>query len=140
MVYWAGASWVLGGAFGSLQGLVEVMKNSRGKAMSLKLRLNSILNAFGKRGLLVANTAGVLALMLSAFESTSYHFITNDDSPVNYAIAGVATGLLFKSTKLRTPAGLKAAAMWGTGLAALGTGVIYPSRQGYFGKEWQGAV
>eukprot|EP00188_Purpureofilum_apyrenoidigerum_P003746 Plantae.Rhodophyta-Purpureofilum_apyrenoidigerum.ctg39994.p1 GENE.Plantae.Rhodophyta-Purpureofilum_apyrenoidigerum.ctg39994~~Plantae.Rhodophyta-Purpureofilum_apyrenoidigerum.ctg39994.p1 ORF type:complete len:270 (+),score=53.44 Plantae.Rhodophyta-Purpureofilum_apyrenoidigerum.ctg39994:52-810(+) len=138
MMYWAGTSWVVGGAFGGLQGVVEGLKSSMGK--SLKLRVNSLLNAVGKRGLLVANTAGVLALMLSMFESTSYNFITQDESPVNYAISGVAAGLLFKSTKMRTPPGLKQAAMWSAGLSALGLGVIYPTRQGYYGKELQGML
>mmetsp|Transcript_33696 Transcript_33696/g.132604 ORF Transcript_33696/g.132604 Transcript_33696/m.132604 type:complete len:253 (-) Transcript_33696:128-886(-) len=138
MMYWAGTSWVLGGAFGGLQGVVEGLKQSSGKSM--KLRINSLLNSVGKRGLLIANTAGVIALMLSSFESFSYHFITQDESPANYAIAGAATGLLFKSTKIRTPPGLKAAALWSTGLAALGLGVIYPSRQGYYGKDFQGVL
>jgi mitochondrial import inner membrane translocase subunit TIM23 len=64
---------------------------------SLRLRLNTVLNAVTRRGSFVGNNAGVLALIYNAINSTIDAQRKKHDVYGSVA-AGAATGLVWKST------------------------------------------
>lgn len=132
LVYLGGMAYLTGASIGGSHGLYEGLKSSRGKPT--KLRVNAILNAMGKRGSLLANAMGVLAIMFSGFETLMYHY-TRDDQMVNYIVAGAGAGALFKST-----AGRRMAAVWALGIACASTAGIYASRRGIYGRSVQGIL
>eukprot|EP00179_Madagascaria_erythrocladioides_P004791 CAMPEP_0198317280 /NCGR_PEP_ID=MMETSP1450-20131203/6804_1 /TAXON_ID=753684 ORGANISM="Madagascaria erythrocladiodes, Strain CCMP3234" /NCGR_SAMPLE_ID=MMETSP1450 /ASSEMBLY_ACC=CAM_ASM_001115 /LENGTH=268 /DNA_ID=CAMNT_0044020469 /DNA_START=51 /DNA_END=857 /DNA_ORIENTATION=- len=132
MVYLTGASYLTGATVGCTWGLVEGLRGSVGKTR--RLRANAVLNSMGKRGALIGQSMGVLALVFSGMESIMYHY-TRDDTALNYVAAGAGAGLLFKSTK-----GLRAAGQWGVGIACVTTGLVYASRQGYYGRSVRGIL
>jgi len=132
MTYLGGVSYLTGSIAGGAYGFAEAARASRGK--SAKLFVNAALNSVGKRATVAAQGMGVCAIMFSAFESIIYHY-RSDDLPENYIAAGALTGMLYKSTR-----GIKSAGVWGAGLAALGGGLIYASRQGMYGSQVQGLL
>lgn len=132
LTYLAGLSYLSGAAIGGSRGLVGALSSSRGK--SFKLRLNAVLNGMGKRGALLANSMGILALLFATSEYALFN-ATREDDAVNYAVAGGVAGAVFKSTK-----GLRAAGLWGAAGAAVGLGAVYASRQGVYGREVQGLL
>uniref|UniRef100_A0A7S0ZAE0 Mitochondrial import inner membrane translocase subunit TIM23 n=1 Tax=Timspurckia oligopyrenoides TaxID=708627 RepID=A0A7S0ZAE0_9RHOD len=132
ITYLGGVSYLLGSVVGGSLGLTEAIRSSRGK--TAKLFLNAALNGVTKRSAQLAQNMGVCALLFSMFESIIYHY-RSDDLPENYIAAGALAGMVFKSTK-----GPRAAATWGAGLASVGLGIIYASRQGIYGREMQGLV
>lgn len=132
LTYLAGSAYLTGAITGGLVGLRSALQESAGKAG--RLRVNAILNATGKRGALLANSMGVLALMFSLTE-TSLHNFTKEDDVVNYAAAGAVAGAVFRSTR-----GLPIATMWAAGGAAVAVGAVYASREGIYGRSWQGIL
>lgn len=130
--YLAGGSYLTGAAVGGAVGLASALRESAGKTG--KLRVNAVLNATGKRGALLANSMGVLALTFSLSE-TLLHNVTKDDSVTNYAAAGAMAGAIFKSTR-----GVRMAGIWAAGGAAVAVGAIYASREGYYGRGLQGLL
>jgi Tim17/Tim22/Tim23/Pmp24 family len=132
LTYLAGSAYLTGGLVGGAAGLVAALRESAGKTG--KLRVNAVLNGAGKRGALFANSLGVLALMFSLGE-TGMHNLTHDDSVLNYAAAGAIAGGLFKSTR-----GLRAAGVCAGAGAAVAVGVVYASREGIYGRGWQGIL
>lgn len=132
LTYLGGMAYLTGAAIGGTAGFVEGVRSSAGKAS--KLRINAVLNATGKRGALLANSMGVLALAFSLSESMIYNY-TSDDTIGNYAAAGAAAGAIFKSTR-----GPRVAAIWAAAGAATAVGTIYASRQGVYGRGLQGAL
>uniref|UniRef100_A0A6T9YNV7 Mitochondrial import inner membrane translocase subunit TIM23 n=1 Tax=Erythrolobus madagascarensis TaxID=708628 RepID=A0A6T9YNV7_9RHOD len=132
MTYLGGVSYLTGSLAGGAYGFAEAARASRGK--SAKLFVNAALNSVGKRATVAAQGMGVCAIMFSAFESIIYRY-RNDDLPENYLAAGALSGMLYKSTR-----GLKTASLWGVGLASIGCGMVYASRQGMYGSRVQGLL
>lgn len=132
LTYLAGGSYLAGAFAGGALGLAEAARESAGKTG--KLRLNAALNATGRRGALLANSMGVLALSFSLGE-TLLHNVRGEDGVVNYAAAGAAAGAIFKSTR-----GVKAAGIWAVGGAAVAVGAVYASREGVYGRRVQGIL
>lgn len=132
LTYLAGSAYLTGAVIGGVVGLRTAMQESAGKTG--RLRINAILNATGKRGALLANSMGILALVFSLSE-TSLHNFTKDDGATNYAAAGALAGAIFKSTR-----GLPVAAMWAAGGAAVAVGAVYASREGIYGRNLQGIL
>lgn len=132
LTYLAGSAYLLGALVGGSHGALTAMRESRGKVA--KLRLNAVLNGVGKRGALLANAGGVLALAFSLAESAVYNW-RSDEDVWNYALAGAVAGGVFKST-----AGKKVAGVWMLGGAVMGVAGIWASREGKFGKGLQGIL
>ena len=114
VAYVAGA--LAGGAYGATQGVRQPLPAGAGE--SNKLRVNRVLNASGKVGRTLGNSAGVAGLLFSSLDSFSGHLRETHDS-WNTIIAGAGTGALYKA-----PAGPRAAAVWGGAGALLGVGGI----------------
>lgn len=95
MIYIGGLG--LGGMFGALEGLKNAPKKR------FKIRLNSVLNACGKRGSRVANALGVLAIMYTGVEGLADYLeadkLAGGIDIVNPIIAGAGAGALYKCTK-----------------------------------------
>ncbi|KAF8329703.1 Tim17-domain-containing protein [Cantharellus anzutake] len=102
-------------ALGGLWGLRE--GGTRQLAVSnSRLRLNSILNSITRRGSFMGNSAGVLALIYNAINSSIDHYRGKHDTYGGMA-AGALTGALFKSTAGVRP--MLAAATLMTGAAGI---------------------
>jgi import inner membrane translocase subunit TIM23 len=114
VAYLAGA--LAGGAYGATQGLRQPLPPGAGE--SNKLRVNRVLNAGGKAGRTLGNSAGVAGLLFSSLDSFAGHMRETHDS-WNTIIAGAGTGALYKA-----PAGPRAAAGWGGAGALLGVGGV----------------
>jgi import inner membrane translocase subunit TIM23 len=114
VAYVAGA--LAGGAYGATQGLRQPLPAGAGE--SNKLRVNRVLNASGKVGRTLGNSAGVAGLLFSSLDSFSGHLRETHDS-WNTIIAGAGTGALYKAS-----AGPRAAAVWGGAGALLGVGGV----------------
>ncbi|CAN8065699.1 unnamed protein product [Agarophyton chilense] len=132
LTYLAGCSYLGGASLGGLYGLRAALLESSGRPF--RLRLNAVLNAMGKRGALLANSAGVLALAFSLTESALYSYRSEDDV-LNYAVAGGAAGAMFRST-----AGVRPAAASGLAAALVAVGAVYSSRRGWYGHRMQGML
>ncbi|KAI0565082.1 Tim17/Tim22/Tim23/Pmp24 [Gracilaria domingensis] len=132
LTYLAGCSYLGGATLGGLYGLKTALAESSGRPF--RLRLNAILNGVGKRGSLLANSAGVLALAFSLTESGLYTYRSEDDM-LNYALAGGVAGGMFRST-----AGARAAAVSGLAGALVAVGAVYCSRRGWYGHRVQGML
>ncbi len=130
--YLTGAAFLSGAFGGGGYGAIEGLRASTGK--STKLRLNAVLNGASKRGLAASNGLAVVALMFSMSESGIYHYLS-DDGALNYALAGAATGLLYKCTK-----GVRTAGISGAIGAAISVGTVYMARQGKFGQGLRGLL
>jgi import inner membrane translocase subunit TIM23 len=122
----------LGGAWGLREGLFKRVRStaaSEAARTSLRVRLNTVLNAVTRRGSFVGNNAGVLALIYNAINSTIDAQRKKHDVYGSVA-AGAATGLVWKSTGpcpsvrppydalTRSTAGVRPALMASAGLAA----------------------
>ena len=132
LTYLAGGSYLTGAVIGAGRGFYGAMRDSAGKAA--KLRVNAVLNGTGKRGAVMANTFGVLALAFCLSESVLYNY-TSDENLTNYAAAGAAAGALYKSTR-----GPRTAAIWAAAGAATAIGTVWASREGYYGRGLQGVL
>lgn len=102
MVYNMGHSYLGGIALGGAFGAVEGLRNS--PSTKMKIRLNSFLNAAGKRGSRAGNAFAVIAMLFSLAEgaiefSELEKYTGRETSDVVYPVlAGATTGFLFKST------------------------------------------
>lgn len=130
--YLCGAGYLSGMFLGGGYGLYEGMRASAGK--STKLRLNAVLNATAKRGIAASNGLAVVALFYTFSEGAIYNYL-NDDTAVNYALAGAATGAIYKCTR-----GLRTAGIWGAAGAATALATVYMTRQGKYGRGLQGLL
>ena len=130
--YLTGAAFLSGAFGGGGYGAYEGLKASAGK--TTKLRLNAVLNAISKRGVAASNGLAVVALMFTMTESGVYHYLS-DDGAMNYALAGAATGALYKCTK-----GIRTAGISGAIGAAISVGTVYMARQGKFGQGLRGLL
>ncbi|WCJ43911.1 Mitochondrial import inner membrane translocase subunit TIM23-2 [Euphorbia peplus] len=89
--YLSGA--ILGGAKGSLDGI-----RSAEPGDTMKLRLNRVLNSGGHTGRKLGNNLGILGLMFAGIESGLIHYRDTDDL-VNTALAGLATGAVYRAAR-----------------------------------------
>ncbi|KTW28897.1 hypothetical protein T552_01526 [Pneumocystis carinii B80] len=83
----------IGGIWGVFEGIFRASK-----AISMRVKVNSILNAMTRRGPLLGNSAGVIALGYNAANSTlGYYRGKHDD--LNSIISGGLAGAVYKSTR-----------------------------------------
>ncbi|RPD64257.1 mitochondrial import inner membrane translocase subunit tim23 [Lentinus tigrinus ALCF2SS1-7] len=115
LCYGTGTMYLSGLALGGVWGLREGAR--RPLAVSnARLRINSILNSVTRRGTFIGNSAGCLALVYNAFNSSIDQFRGVHDTYGSMA-AGALTGALYKSTAGVKPA--LAAATFISGLAGV---------------------
>lgn len=105
MIYNMGHAYLGGIALGGSYGAIEGLRNS--PSTKFKIRLNSFLNAAGKRGSRAGNAFAVIAMFFSASESLFENFeiekyTGRGTSDVAYPVlAGAFTGFLYKATSRR---------------------------------------
>ncbi|KZS94372.1 Tim17-domain-containing protein [Sistotremastrum niveocremeum HHB9708] len=115
LCYGTGTTYLSGLALGGIWGLREGA--ARPLAVSnARLRLNSILNSMTRRGSFFGNSAGVMALVYNAINSSIDAYRGKHDT-LGSMTAGAVTGALYKSTAGVRPA--LAAATLMTGAAGL---------------------
>ncbi|KAF9511388.1 hypothetical protein BS47DRAFT_1377209 [Hydnum rufescens UP504] len=111
LCYGTGTTYLSGLAIGGLWGLRE--GSGRPLAVSsARLRINSILNSVTRRGSFMGNSAGVLALIYNAINSSIDSYRGRHDAYGSMAAGGL-TGALFKSTAGVRPAIAAATIMTG---------------------------
>ena len=102
MIYNMGHSYLGGIALGGAYGAFEGLRNS--PSTKMKIRLNSFLNAAGKRGSRAGNAFAVIALIFSLAESAIENselekYTGRETSDIVYPVlAGATTGFVFKAT------------------------------------------
>lgn len=110
-----GTSAMVGAGIGGAAGLYNGIRATALANQTGNLRRTQLLNHIMKQGSATANTLGTLAVMYSAF-GVLFSWVRGEDDDVNTMLAGVSTGLLYKST-----AGLRRCAAGGAiGLAVTG--------------------
>ncbi|KAI0766586.1 mitochondrial import inner membrane translocase subunit tim23 [Trametes elegans] len=112
LCYGTGTMYLSGLALGGLWGLREGARKPLAVS-NARLRINSILNAVTRRGTFIGNSAGCLALVYNAFNSSIDHFRGQHDTYGSMA-AGALTGALYKSTAGVKPALAAAAVISGS--------------------------
>ncbi|KAI1793558.1 Tim17-domain-containing protein [Ganoderma leucocontextum] len=115
LCYGTGTTYLSGLALGGVWGLREGARKPLAVS-NARLRINSILNSISRRGTFMGNSAGCLALVYNAFNSSIDHFRGEHDTYGSMA-AGALTGALYKSTAGVKPA--LAAATFISGLAGM---------------------
>jgi mitochondrial import inner membrane translocase subunit TIM23 len=101
--YNTGVSYLTGIVLGGVYGGVEGYQNAPVK--KAKIRMNSFLNAAGKRGSRAGNSLATVAMMFSIMEYAVEHvevdhYINRDIAEIAIpTLAGAATGMLYKSTR-----------------------------------------
>ncbi|KAI5121502.1 hypothetical protein M0805_006539 [Coniferiporia weirii] len=113
LCYGTGTTYLSGLAIGGLWGLREGAKRPIA-ASNARLRINSVLNSVTRRGTFIGNSAGVVALVYNAINS-SIDGIRGKHDAFGSMAAGGLSGALYKSTAGVRPA--LAAATLMTGLA-----------------------
>lgn len=110
-----GTSAMIGAGIGGAAGLYNGVRATALAQQTGKLRRTQLINHVMKQGSATANTLGTLAVMYSAF-GVLFSYVRGEDDDVNTVLAGVGTGMLYKST-----AGLRKCAIGGAiGLAVTG--------------------
>lgn len=110
-----GTSAMVGAGIGGAAGLYNGVRATTLAGQTGKLRRTQLLNHIMKQGSATANTLGTLAVMYSGF-GVLFSWARGEDDDLNTVLAGVGTGLLYKSS-----AGLRRCAIGGTvGLAVTG--------------------
>lgn len=98
LTYHVGWAYLLGFTGGGAIGVAQGLRESAGERQ--RIRINSVLNATGRRGPGLGNSLGCLAMMCSLFESIAYNVRGTDDF-LNPAGAAALTGTLYKITSVR---------------------------------------
>ncbi|XWX01076.1 hypothetical protein V2A60_009101 [Cordyceps javanica] len=96
LCYGTGTTYVAGLGLGGAWGLQEGLRKSAGQPP--KLRLNATLNAITRRGPFLGNSAGVVAIVYNMTNSLIGYWRGKHDA-ANSVVAGVLSGMLFKSTR-----------------------------------------
>ncbi|OZJ04108.1 hypothetical protein BZG36_02849 [Bifiguratus adelaidae] len=96
LCYGTGTTYLAGLTIGGAWGMAEGLRRGA-SSPNLKLKLNTFLNSTTRRGPLVGNSVGVIAMMYNATNSMVGHFRGHHD-PLNSAVAGAISGAIFKST------------------------------------------
>ncbi|TDL23668.1 Tim17-domain-containing protein [Rickenella mellea] len=115
LCYGTGTTYLSGLGIGGLWGLREGARRPLA-IPNARLRLNSVLNSVTRRGTFMGNSAGVLALVYNAINSSIDHARGKHDVFGSMAAGGLS-GALYKSTAGVRPA--LAAATLMTGLAGV---------------------
>eukprot|EP01135_Chromosphaera_perkinsii_P002088 Nk52_evm22s217 gene=Nk52_evmTU22s217 len=129
MTYTTGTSYLCGLTVGGVWGLYEGVRYPEGK--SFNLRVNSILNSCGRRGPLIGNSMGSLAVMYSFIDGVVVKARGEDDM-FNTIGSAALTGALYKST-----AGLRAVGVGGAFGGILAT--AYVAGMKMLGKDEEAA-
>lgn len=95
LTYHIGLGYLVGLTAGGGMGLVEGLQTSAGERQ--RIRINAVLNATGKRGPMLGNGLGCLAMMVSVLESVAFT-VRGTDDVLNATAAGVLAGGIFRST------------------------------------------
>jgi len=86
---------------GGLAGGLSSYRSPEARGAAFRVRLNSLMNGFGKRGASAGNAFGACALLYSCWESIGESMkldaIAGGYSFVTPVAAGVATGVTYKS-------------------------------------------
>ncbi|KAL2024423.1 hypothetical protein VTK56DRAFT_8234 [Thermocarpiscus australiensis] len=96
LCYGTGTTYLAGLTIGGAWGLQEGLRRSGGQPP--KLRLNSVLNSVTRRGPFLGNSAGVVAICYNCINSYIGYLRGKHDA-ANSILAGVLSGMLFKSTR-----------------------------------------
>ncbi|KAI3229291.1 hypothetical protein DTO012A9_8641 [Penicillium roqueforti] len=124
LCYGAGTTYLVALATGGAWGLVEGLKKTPPTAAP-KIRLNGVLNSVTRRGPFLGNSAGVVAMVYSGFNS-SLGYVRGKHDATNSIVAGALSGMVFKSTR-----GLKPMMISG-GIVATIAGAWAVTRRAFF--------
>ncbi|KAI0629154.1 mitochondrial import inner membrane translocase subunit tim23 [Trametes polyzona] len=102
LCYGTGTMYLSGLTLGGVWGLREGARKPLAVS-NARLRINSILNSVTRRGTFIGNSAGCLALVYNAFNS-SIDAIRGQHDTYGSMAAGALTGALYKSTAGVKPA------------------------------------
>lgn len=134
MFYRTGVSYLAGISTGGAVGLYEGLMYPNGR--TLKLRWNSVLNSCTRRGPLLANNLGVLAVLYSCIDTVAIKLRGGQDDIFNSVGSAVLTGALYRSTSglrkiaIAGAAGGCIAASYFFGMYFLGSRhSLFPTRQ-----------
>lgn len=114
LCYGTGVTYLSALTIGGAWGMQEGLRRSAGQAP--KLRLNSTLNAITRRGPFLGNSAGVVAIVYNCFNSYIGSVRGKHDAG-NSVLAGVLSGMLFKSTRGLRPMAISGGIVGGVALA-----------------------
>jgi len=120
LTYHSGTAYLMGLTSGGIVGLGQGLRESHGERQ--RIRINSVLNATGRRGPGWGNALGCIAMMGSIFESIAYN-VRGEDDILNAVGAGALTGALYKMT-----AGPRIAGQFAVGLAAVAAAGSFMSK------------
>ncbi|GHJ89110.1 hypothetical protein NliqN6_5512 [Naganishia liquefaciens] len=115
LCYGTGSTYLSGLVLGGAWGLKEGMQRPLGSSSSMKLRINSILNACTRRGSFLGNNLGILALFYNGVNSSIDAYRGKHDTYGAIA-AGALSGVIYKAT-----AGVKPAIAGGVLMAGAST-------------------
>lgn len=108
-----GTCAMFGAGIGGAAGLYNGVRATALAQQTGKLRRTQLLNHVMKQGSATAHTLGTLAVMYAGW-GTLFSYARGEDDDLNTVLAGIGTGLLYKST-----AGLKRCAIGGAVGAAV---------------------
>jgi import inner membrane translocase subunit TIM23 len=97
LCYGTGVTYITALTVGGAWGLGEGLNRTPASAPP-RLRLNSVLNSVTRRGPFLGNSAGVIALVYNLVNSGIGSFRGKHDA-VNSVLAGLISGMMFKSTR-----------------------------------------
>ncbi|KAJ2209154.1 Mitochondrial import inner membrane translocase subunit tim23 [Coemansia sp. RSA 518] len=92
LCYGTGTMYIMGLTTGGAWGFMEGMRTQHG---SMKLRVNSVLNAMTRRGPFLANSLGILAMFYNSINSMIGSYRGTRDQYNNVGAAAIS-GMLFK--------------------------------------------
>ncbi|KAJ9122336.1 hypothetical protein QFC22_001757 [Naganishia vaughanmartiniae] len=115
LCYGTGATYLSGLVLGGAWGLKEGIQRPLGTSSSMKLRINSILNACTRRGSFMGNNLGILALFYNGVNSSIDAYRGKHDT-LGAIAAGALSGVIYKAS-----AGLKPAIAGGVLMAGAST-------------------
>jgi len=134
MFSYCGSAYLLGTFGGGAYGLIEGVRKS--PSNRFRILLNSIMNASGRHGSRAGNAFGCVAFMysgfLSLYDGYEVDSLVGQGEWVNCALAGVSTGVLYKSAA--GPRAAVLAGLIGGGLIGVSFGAEMVAQQ-VFGKR-----
>jgi len=115
LCYGTGTTYLAGLTFGGTWGLYEGLRKGQ-PSPNFKIQLNGVLNSMTRRGPFVGNSVGVFAMMYNGINSMIGAYRGKHDF-MNSALAGAASGAIFRSTAGPRSAGIAAALCGGIATA-----------------------
>lgn len=126
-IFWGtGLAYLGGSAAGGAWGLTEALRRPDGT--STNMRVNSILNACGRRGPQLGNRMGILAFLFTFSDGAIIKLRDGENDMANKVGAGMIAGALFSSTSGPRRAAVSAVA----GGVLAGVGLVVQSVGGSF--------